>query len=240
MSAIEPVDNDQLGEDEQEQEQDPDTPLSLPELPCKVDDGRTGEEAYTNGTPQPNGTLDSASDQHTVAAASEPIGQEGLSRDELPPENPVNDLLDSPVLRQEEADTTLEDTEVRLDSLEMERDALQNEVAQLRKSLEELQGKHEEELSDVKNKLEETQGDKDQAETQYRNLLVKVNTIKSQLGERLKADAVCSKAPHKADSSCLSGARKIFHKLEDGLKSLKNSVEVYVNRTRLAQLSWRL
>ena len=227
------MNNDQNGEDEQGRGQD--TPLSIPEVPSEIDDGGIGKESYTNGISPPNGTLGSASDQYTVAAASDPIGQ-GHLRDELPPENPTNDVPYSPVLPQREANTTLEDTEARLDALAIEREALQNEVAQLRKSLEELQEKHEEELSDVKNKLEETHGDKDQAETQYRNLLVKVNTIKSQLGERLKADAVCFKA-HKADASCLSSARKIFHKLEDGLKSSKNSVEVYVNRTRLAPLS---
>ena len=230
--------NYQVGEDEQEQGQDPATPLSPPNLPSEVDNGGIGKEAYTNGISQPNGTLGSASDQCTLATASDPIDQEGHLGDELPPENPTDDVLDSPILRQRETDTTVEDTEMRLDALAMEREALQNEVAQLRKSLEELQGKHEEELSDVKNKLEETQDDKDQAETQYRNLLVKVNTIKSQLGERLKADAVWPKA-HRADSSCLCIARKIFHKLEDGLRSSKNSVEVYVNRMSLVQLNWR-
>ena len=232
------MDNDLVGADEQEQEQDPDTPLSLAEFPSEEDNDRVHKEAYINGVSQRNGTLVSDSNQNTVAAASEPFGQEDPSRNVSPPENPSADTLDSSVLREREADSNLGDTEVRLDALATEREALRDEVAQLRKSLEELQGKHEEELSDIKNKLEETQSDKDQAETQYRNLLVKVNTIKSQLGERLKADAVCSKA-HKADSSCLSSTRKIFHRPEDGLKSSKNSVEVYVNRTRHGQLNWR-
>ena len=232
------MNNDQVGEDEQEPGQDPGTPLSPPDLPSEVNNGGIGKEAYINGIPQPNGTLGSASDQCTVATAGDPIEQDGHLGDELPPENPLDDVLESPILRQRETDTTLEDTEMRLDAMAMEREALQNEVAQLRESLEKLQGKHEEELSDVKNKLEETQGDKDQAETQYRNLLVKVNTIKSQLGERLKADAVWSKA-RKADSSCLCIARKIFLMLEDGLRSSRNTVEVYVNRTRLVQLNWR-
>ena len=83
------------------------------------------------------------------------------------------------------------DTEARLDALARERSALRDEVAQLRRSLEEIQEKHEEDLLSVREKLEEAQGEKEQTETQYRKLLGKVNTIKSQLGDRLKADAVC-------------------------------------------------
>lgn len=82
------------------------------------------------------------------------------------------------------------DTEARLDALARERDALREEVAQLRRSLEEIQEKHEEDLISFREQLEETRGEKEHAETQFRNLLGKVNTIKSQLGDRLKADAV--------------------------------------------------
>ena len=84
----------------------------------------------------------------------------------------------------------IDDTETRLDALARERAALRDEVTQLRMSLEEIQGKHEEELSSFREQLEDTQGEKEHAESQYRNLLGKVNQIKSQLGERLKADAV--------------------------------------------------
>ena len=85
---------------------------------------------------------------------------------------------------------TMTETYVRLEALVNERAALREEVAQVRRSLEEIQGKHEEELGGIREQLVDTQGEKVQAETQYRNLLGKVNTIKSQLGERLKADAV--------------------------------------------------
>ena len=85
---------------------------------------------------------------------------------------------------------TADNTRARLDALAREREALRDEVAQMRRSLEEIQGKHEEELGSVREQLEDTQGEKEHAEVQYRNLLGKVNTIKSQLGERLKADAV--------------------------------------------------
>ena len=88
------------------------------------------------------------------------------------------------------AATPSADTDERLEALAKERNALREEVAQVRRSLEEIQEKHELELSSIREQLAETQGEKEQAELQYRSLLGKVNTIKSQLGERLKADAV--------------------------------------------------
>ena len=78
----------------------------------------------------------------------------------------------------------------RVEALLIERTALREEVAQVRRSLEEFQQKHEEELGGIREQLADTRGEKEQAEAQYRTLLGKVNTIKSQLGERLKADAV--------------------------------------------------
>lgn len=82
------------------------------------------------------------------------------------------------------------DTQERLEALAKERNTLRAEVTELRKSLETIQGKHQEEMSGLQGQLEECQAGKEHAETQYRNLLGKVNTIKSQLGERLKQDAV--------------------------------------------------
>ncbi|KAK6434219.1 hypothetical protein LTR95_009599 [Oleoguttula sp. CCFEE 5521] len=81
------------------------------------------------------------------------------------------------------------DTSSRLDALQEERETLRMEVTHLRESLEQLQHKHSEELSGVRGELEQSESNREQAESQYRNLLGKVNTIRSQLGERLKADA---------------------------------------------------
>ena len=87
--------------------------------------------------------------------------------------------------------TTLsDDPTVRFDVLIKDRDALHAEVTQLRQSLEEIQSQHQTQIQDVQTQLQETQGEKEHAEEQYQNLLGKVNTIRSQLGERLKADAV--------------------------------------------------
>lgn len=65
----------------------------------------------------------------------------------------------------------------------------------MRKSLEEIQSKHRDENQDLQQKLEESESKKERAESQYQKLLERVNTIKSQLGERLKEDAVCIRMP---------------------------------------------
>jgi DNA repair exonuclease SbcCD ATPase subunit len=84
-----------------------------------------------------------------------------------------------------------------------ERDALRQEVTELRKSLENMQsnqGKQpvgdseanqDVEIQSLREELEEANEAKDHFETQYKNLLGRVNTIKTSLGDRLKADAVC-------------------------------------------------
>ncbi|KAF7188842.1 GRIP domain-containing protein [Pseudocercospora fuligena] len=86
------------------------------------------------------------------------------------------------------------DTAARLDAMQQERDSLRAEVTQLRKSLESLQEKHSEEksnydVSSLRQELEQAQQGKETAEANYRTLQNRVNTIRSQLGERLKADA---------------------------------------------------
>lgn len=98
-----------------------------------------------------------------------------------------------------------------MEAIAKERDALRQEVTQLRKNLEdiqskhqtgdlghveELQSRHEEEIKTLKEELDEANEGKDHFETQYKNLLGRVNTIKTSLGDRLKADAVCSKQLH--------------------------------------------
>ena len=83
-----------------------------------------------------------------------------------------------------------DDLSARFEALVQDRDVLRTEVTQLRQSLEDLQSKHQEELSDAQTQLQDTQAEKDEAHEQYQSLLGKVNTIKAQLGERLKSDAV--------------------------------------------------
>lgn len=95
------------------------------------------------------------------------------------------------------------DTNARFDAIAKERDALRQEVTELRKNLEVIQSKHEaaatpgessekyeEEIRNLRDELDEANEGKEHFETQYKNLLGRVNTIKTSLGDRLKADAV--------------------------------------------------
>jgi chromosome segregation ATPase len=82
------------------------------------------------------------------------------------------------------------DTSERLDALAKERDALREEVAGLRKSLEALTAKHEEDVAGVREQLEETQAGKEEAESKYEDLRERVTTIRTTLGERLKEYSV--------------------------------------------------
>lgn len=83
-----------------------------------------------------------------------------------------------------------DDADARFGILVKERDALRLEVTQSRESLEQLQAKHDASLEAIKQELVDAQTEKESAEEQYQTLLGKVSTIKAQLGERLKADAV--------------------------------------------------
>ncbi|KAL8857356.1 MAG: hypothetical protein Q9178_006122 [Gyalolechia marmorata] len=116
---------------------------------------------------------------------------------------------------------TCDDTGARLEALAQERAALRDEVTALRRSLEKIQAKHEEDMMVIRGELEERTGEKEHAETQYRNLLGKVNTIRSQLGERLKADA-----------EDLAQARNRIEELEEQCDSLRGQ-----NEARSAELS---
>ena len=87
------------------------------------------------------------------------------------------------------ADST-PDASTRFEALVKDRDTLRIEVTKLRRSIEELQAKHQTDLDGMREQLQETEGKKEQAEEQYQTLLGKVNTIQERLKERLKADAV--------------------------------------------------
>ena len=174
-----------------EQEQERDTPLWSTEFPSKIKE-HLADKIVTNGDKSSNRTGDTGTHQMLESTSSEAEETVIPRRDASCTSRPTDQEYQFTGSHCRSEETYSEDTEARLDALARERETLRDEVAQLRRSLEELQGKHEEELIDVKGQLEETQGEKDHAETQYRNLLGKVNTIKSQLGERLKADAVCS------------------------------------------------
>lgn len=79
----------------------------------------------------------------------------------------------------------------RFDALVRDRDSLRAEVTDMRKSLEEIQYRHREDMEALQQRIDDAESKKGLAETQYQKLLERVNTIKAQLGERLKEDAVC-------------------------------------------------
>jgi chromosome segregation ATPase len=97
--------------------------------------------------------------------------------------------------------------------MSQDREALRAEVEQLRKQLEGIQERHDEELSSVRAELEESEAAKEQAQSQYQNLLGRVNTIKSTLGERLQADR-----------QELSEAKDQIEELESQNEELKTSM----------------
>ncbi|MCJ1475388.1 hypothetical protein MMC13_004050 [Lambiella insularis] len=186
------------------------------------------ERTHTIGHPNEhlqNGTT-SHSTNGTIAEHIEPAPEHTVTDEEVQPPISSSDSRSQRATtneRQEEVDPPgkSEDTAIRLDALARERASLRDEVAHLRKSLEDIQVKHEADLGAIKEQLEDTRGEKDQAESQYRNLLGKVNTIRSQLGERLKADA-----------EDLSQARSRIEDLEEQNHNLQEQ-----NGTREAELA---
>lgn len=187
------------------EEQESKTPSEPPSSPqrAEIDLGHP----MTNGTPRrtndvPDRSVEVDSQEQSVAEEESPTSKDVV----------LGDKSTAP---------TTTDTDARLEALVSERAALREEVAHVRRSLEEIQGKHEEELGSIRKQLADTQGEKEQAETQYRNLLGKVNTIRSQLGERLKADA-----------EDLSQARSRMEDLEEQCGNLREQ-----NEARAAELA---
>lgn len=111
-----------------------------------------------------------------------------------------------------------------------------------------MQVRHSEELGNVKGELEQTQEGKEQVETQYRNLLGKVNTIRSQLGERLKADAAeleekrgqieeleTANATAKEEND---GLQESIAQLNARLEAQNSEIDTLRNRTSLSTTNW--
>lgn len=222
-------------DDAEGEEQVPETPIEPPSSPQK---------AEADHAPVTNGTLRKPIEGSDPA--EEVSSEENNDAEEETLESKAEGA--TPTAPKDAAAMPSADTDERLEALAKERDALREEVAQVRRSLEEIQEKHEVELSNVREQLAETQGEKEQAESQYRSLLGKVNTIKFQLGERLKADA-----------EDLSQARSRIEELEEHCGGLREENEarttelaamaeeaeqrskelsILRNRTTLSQQNW--
>ncbi|RDI82311.1 Ubiquitin conjugation factor [Venturia inaequalis] len=140
------------------------------------------------------------------------------------------------------------DTSERLDALARERDALREEVSELRQSLEAVRSKHDEEVSGLQEQLEETQSGKEHAETQYQELLGRVTTIRTQLGERLKAYAeeVAQansqiedlEEQNRTAQEANESLREDHEELKREHEQQSREVETLRSRTNLSQQNW--
>ncbi|KAF2184480.1 hypothetical protein K469DRAFT_186023 [Zopfia rhizophila CBS 207.26] len=150
--------------DDDDEEEEQNKPAATADDPDDVED----EGPPNSPTVQANGTTSHSISSAVALGLARSRSQGGISPSPPPPS----------------------DAAARLEALAKERDTLRQEVTELRKSLESIQGKHREEARGLQEQLEEANEGKEHFETQYRNLLGRVNTIKSSLGDRLKADAV--------------------------------------------------
>ncbi|KAF2770102.1 hypothetical protein EJ03DRAFT_311134 [Teratosphaeria nubilosa] len=222
----------QVQEDEDDEEEGAESPRkeSTPDHVTKEDSLH-----MPSSPPEPTSPVEQR-DTHVTNGAQEPEDPAGPATKDGPQAATSADMLAS------------SDATARLDALQQERDSLRDEVTKLRQSLESLQQKHEEEVSGVKEELEQTQQGKDHAETQYKNLLGKVNTIRAQLGERLKHDAEeldQARARIEELEASNNTAREENERLQEQISTLNSQmeeqsseVESLRSRTSLSTSNW--
>ncbi|KAL1990705.1 hypothetical protein VTN49DRAFT_6544 [Thermomyces lanuginosus] len=131
----------------------------------------------TNSSEEPNNSTDQ-SNENEPAGTSSDAAQDDIDNDEKTLVDGAKALAVTDAIDKD-----------KFDALVRDRDSLRAEVIEMRKSLEEIQHKHQEEMGALQRQLAESESKKEHAETQFQKLLERVNTIKSQLGERLKEDA---------------------------------------------------
>ncbi|RAL13594.1 uncharacterized protein BO97DRAFT_477095 [Aspergillus homomorphus CBS 101889] len=136
----------------------------------------------------------------------------------------------------------------RFDALVRDRDTLRAEVTDMRKSLEEIQSKHQAEMEALQEKLDDAESKKEHAELQFQKLLERVNTIKSQLGERLREDAEeLAQARSKIDeleeeNSNIKDQYQAkcgeLEQLSKDNKTISQELSTLRDRTNLSQQNW--
>ncbi|GAB7361567.1 hypothetical protein MBLNU230_g1619t1 [Neophaeotheca triangularis] len=190
-------DDDDDGDDAGEQQQ----PLSRANSVKHQEQDTSNEPSATPSEPTTAATDEQPPSQDPPSSNGAQYSSSDIVKEETGGDNNLEAQLEDAA-----APTANLDAETRFAALQTERDNLRSEVTSLRKSLESLQAassnsndaadqdqneskSDSEELNNLREELEQTQQGKEHAETQYRNLLGKVNTIRSQLGERLKQDA---------------------------------------------------
>ncbi|KAI7201460.1 hypothetical protein KC340_g18658, partial [Hortaea werneckii] len=229
-------DGDQDDEDDEDETQDASRKGSIPNAMQNEDKSHMMSSSPTAPNPQVEREDIPA---ENGAQQSPPQKDQETKTDHAPIQN---------VATAESSSEAPSDTTSRLDAMQQERNTLRDEVTKLRQSLEDLQRQHTEEVSGVKEELQQTQQSREHAETQYRNLLGKVNTIRSQLGERLKADAEeLEQARGKIDEleSEKTTAREENERLQEQISSMNSRVDEQAgeienlrSRTNLSTTNW--
>ena len=166
--------------EDEEDEQESQTPSEPPSSPLKS--SHEQNQSFVNGVhQQPSQSKDTGFEE-----AADVVPNPDSDSPTEPREESTTNEMPAPA----EAASHTSDADAGLKAMAEERDSLRAEVARFRESLKAVEEKHEQELATLREQLVETQEGKNQAEAQYKGLLGKVSTIRSQLGERLKADAV--------------------------------------------------
>ncbi|KAF2490764.1 hypothetical protein BU16DRAFT_574823 [Lophium mytilinum] len=157
---------------------------SVPETP-EPEIQEEDEEAETISKPTPN------NHDHDPDSEPDTPSHTLTNGTTSPPPSGISNAVAAAMARsrqQSSSSPPTADTESRLEALAQERDSLRAEVAELRRGLESIQEKHEEEIGGLKEQLDESNEGRENAEEQYRNLLGKINGIKRSLEGRLQSD----------------------------------------------------
>ncbi|OJJ83299.1 uncharacterized protein ASPGLDRAFT_384006 [Aspergillus glaucus CBS 516.65] len=176
-------------EENTERQSDDEAPVSNPQgTPANSINGKSVNNIATEKTASNEDDRDDDSDGESAATTKNDTQQQAKSDAEPP-------ALDA-------------QSKNRFDALVRDRDSLRAEVTDMRKSLEEIQSKHRADMEALQQRVDDAESEKGQAETQYQKLLERVNTIKAQLGERLKEDAAFRVGRNRPDKVANRRARR--------------------------------
>ncbi|KAL7273979.1 hypothetical protein RUND412_003140 [Rhizina undulata] len=142
-----------------------------------------------------------------------------------------------------------QELEKEISTLKAEWSAHEKERSELRNSLEEEKEYRKKESEEADKRVAQITAEKKTLEMQYKNLLGRVSTIKSTLGERLKADAeeLAQTRSMVADleeqnrtlNQTIDGLRSELEKLNDDGKHSSNELASLRNRLNLSQQNWQ-
>lgn len=129
-----------------------------------------------------------------------------------------------------------------------ERDNLLSAVSELRKSLEDIQAKHKQDITELETKLGAVEEEKEEANSKYDDLRERVTVIRATLGERLKSNAEeIAQANSRIEE--LEENNKAFDdrnaELEESVSKLKShgeqmakEIDTLRSRSNLSQQNW--